>query len=478
LKRPIVVATALGCTAWFVSACAGGGPLAQPAWKLPPPPAPEAPVVRPGTLHRAKLDNGLEVIVLEDRRLPRVAMGLSFRRGEGDLPASDAGLASFMAELLERGAGDRDALSFAEYVDEIGASFGAASGWDSTSVSVTGLSRDLDRLFEILVDGTLRPRFDAGEAEIARGQRLAAIARAKDDPASLAAMHTARALYAGHRYGIPISGDEETVSRFDAEAARALHERLLVPNDAIFFASGDVDARELISRVAGAFGDWRSAAVLAPGPAPPAFTPTERRVVIVDRPDLPQARITVAHEGLSRTDDDRIAAGLLNTVLGSSGLSSRLMQSLRNGEGLTYGVGSGFALRRHPGPFVVSTFTRVPETRRALDLLLAEVERARAQPPAGEELASARTFTVGRFSMGLETSASVLDGLVDLDIYGLPEDGLDTFRGRVRAITEEQVARAAQDYLHPDRAAIVLVGPAETLRPLVEDLAPVEVVEP
>ena len=71
-----------------------------------------------------------------------------------------------------------------------------------------------------------------------------------------------------------------------------------------------------------------------------------------------------------------------------------------------------------------------------------------------------------------------MSGLVDLEVHGLPDDSLDTFRTRIRAISAEQVSKAARDHLHPDRAAIVLVGPAEQIRPLVEDLGPVEVVEP
>jgi zinc protease len=126
----------------------------------------------------------------------------------------------------------------------------------------------------------------------------------------------------------------------------------------------------------------------------------------------------------------------------------------------------------------VSTFTEVASARRALDLLLAELERGREEPPAESELSWARTLAVGRFSMGLETSAAVADGLVDLDVYGLPRDSLDTYRSRVRAVTEVEVEQAARDRLHPDRAAIVLVGPASQLVPQIEDLGPVEVVTP
>jgi predicted Zn-dependent peptidase len=450
----------------------------RPAWELPPPPAVDAPVVQPGALHRAELDNGLDVLVLEDHRLPRVSLGVTLRRGEAMLPWDRAGLASFTSELMGRGAGDRDALALARAVDELGASLSVASGWDSTTVRVSGLSEDLGALLEILADVVLRPRFAASEARKARDEILASLERAKDDPATLARWHLSELLYDGHRYGRPQDGVRETVVRFDATAARAFHRRVFVPNVAIFFAAGDVEMQGLLERVGEAFGGWQPGEEPEPGPPPPARVPEERRIVVVDRPDLAQARIAVAHEGIARTDEDRIGASLMNVVLGGGGFSSRLMERLRAEEGLTYGVGSGFSLRRHPGPFAVSTFTRVPEVRRALDLVLEVMQSTRTSPPSEEELGGARALMVGRFALGLETSSAVMGSLVDLAVYGLPEDSLDTYRGRVRSTTADDTARLARKLLHPERAGIVLVGPAEAIVPQVEDLGPVQVVQP
>ena len=100
------------------------------------------------------------------------------------------------------------------------------------------------------------------------------------------------------------------------------------------------------------------------------------------------------------------------------------------------------------------------------------------QPPGEDELSWARTLATGSFSMGLETSDAVTDALVDLDVYGLPEDSLDTYRTRVRAITPEQIAAVAREHLHPDRLAIVLVGPAQAIAPQLEGLGPYQVVRP
>lgn len=469
--------------ACFTLACSGGFAglgATRPAWEVDPPPALESPVVRPGALTRAELPNGLHVIILEDHRLPRIVLSLDVRRGAASVDPAEAGLASFTSELMKRGAGDRDALELAEATDEIGAVLSVGAGWDEMGAAVSGLARDTAVLFEILGDVVLRPTFAAAEANRARAQRLAALERARDNAATVEGWNVVRALYGGHRYGLPRNGTAETVARLGADRAREFHHSMFIPNAAVFSAAGDVDADEILARVKRMFGSdhWQAGEVPSPGPPAPQVAPESRRIVIVDRPDLAQARITLAHEGISRTNPDRIAAALMNGVLGGSGFSSRLMSVVRSDAGLTYTIGSGFSLRRSPGPFAVSTFTRVAEVRNVIDLVIGELERGRDEPPTEAELAEARTLSVGRFSMGLETSDAVMSSLVDLDLYRLPEDSLDTYRGRVRAVTTADTAKMAKQLLHPERAVIVLVGPASELLPQVEDLGPVEVVQP
>lgn len=450
-----------------------------PAWEQPPPAPLEGPVVPADRLHRTTLENGLKLIVLEDTSVPRVVFGVSVRRGAGSLPVGDAGLASWTAELMKRGAGDRGAVELALAVESLGASLSTSAGWDSSTAAVSGLRQDEDVLLAILADVVLRPRFDPEEAERLRSQRLSSLEKDKDSPDTLARWALYRTLYEGHAYGLPLRGTPETVKAFDAQRARAVYERLWVPSNAIFYATGDVDAKDMERRVREAFGSWQGGAPPEVGPLAPVPTPQARRVVIVNRPDQGQAQILVAHEGLTRSDDRRIGARLMNTVIGGGGFSSRIMGAVREDAGLAYYAYSYFSGRRLGGFFVATTATRVPEADRSIDLILDELEKARStDPPTAEEVAHAKTSVTGRFALGLETSDAIVGSLVDLDVEGLPEDSLDTYRSRVAALTPADTARLARELLHPDRAAIVVVGPAEALKPMLERFGPVEVVEP
>jgi zinc protease len=468
--RPLAAALAL----LVAGGCAGR----KPAWELPPPPVVEGPIVPQERLTRASLENGLEVLVLEDHALPRLDVGVVVRRGAEVEPIEQAGALALLTDAMERGAGARDALALNRAIEELGASFSADAGWDSASVGLSGLSEDADALFALLADVVLRPRLDPAEVARARSEQLAALEQDKDQPESLLARELARTLYDGHRYGAGLAGEPESVARLDTEVLRALHARLFTPGNAILYAVGDIGADPVLAEARARFGAWVPAPVPEPGPPPPSPTPPARRVVIVDRPDLGQAQIALAHEGIARTDPDRIPITLMNTVLGGGGFLSRLMSRVRAQEGLTYSVGSSFSLRRHPGPFRVATFTRVPEAGRVVSLLLEELERMRSEPPEAGDLELVRSFSAGRFVLGLETSRAIAASLVDLDVYGLPRGSLDDYRTRLNRVTLADLRQAAREHLHPERVAIVVVGPAEALRPQLEAFGPVEVVEP
>ena len=253
------------------------------AWRLRRPArlgaAPAAGDRRAGGASRARCSapssrTALRILVLEDHRLPRIALSLTVRRGEASLAPSQAGLASFTAELMKRGAGERDALALASAVDEIGASLAVERrlGLDGRR-----RRRPLPRRGRAVRDP--RRRGAAAALRPARGACARAASGwrssrgAKDDPATLVSWHAARALYPGHRYGVPAEGTPESVARFDAAHARDLHRRYFVPNDAVLAAVGDVEAQDVIARARQAFGAWPRGPVVPPGEPPPAQAP-------------------------------------------------------------------------------------------------------------------------------------------------------------------------------------------------------------
>ena len=442
-------------------------------WELPAPPAADLAVVDPDRLHRFELSNGLRVLVLEDPKLPAIDMGLTVPRGIAIEAPDEAGIANFTAELMQRGAGGRDALALAQAVDSLGGSMSVGAGWDSMDASVGGLSRDRAALLEVLADVVRRPTLAADEAVRVQAAQLAGLKQAGDDPGTLVAWTFFETLYPGLRAGLPSSGTEASVSALTAADAVAFHRRVFTPDRAILWAAGDVSAEAFRKEAEAAFGTWSGPALAPPGPGLPETGP--RRVIVVDRPDLGQAQIAIGHEGIARTHDDRLELQVVNTVLGAAGFSSRLMATVRAEEGLTYSIGSQFAQRRTGGTFVVTTFAEAARVGHLLELVMRELDRILVEPPNDTEIGWAKSLRTGRFALALETSGAVAASLVDLEVYDLPRDTIDTYRGRIRALGSAQLAEAAQRAFHPERAAIVVVGPAEILVPQLEPYGKVEV---
>ncbi len=463
-----------------LAGCAGAPAPTPPrepfAWELPPPEISDKAIIDASRIHRATLENGLQILVLEDRRLPEVRVGLTALRGAGIESQAEAGVATFTASLMERGAGERDALALSAAVEALGADFGVNAGWDTLDVELSGLSRDFDTLFGLLADVVRRPRLAPAEAKRVAAEQRAAIANALDDPAMLADLHFTRALYDGHRFALPLFGEEASVARLTERAARDFHARVFTPSGAILWASGDIDPDTFVARARAAFADWQGPA-RAPLPPVPAAS-AGRRVILVDRPDLGQAQVVIGHAGIARNDERRLAVQLLNTAFGAGTFSSRLMARIRAKEGLTYSIYAQFDQRAVPGPFAVRSFTRVPEVPKLLTSTFEELDRVRSEPPAGAELEKARELRIGSYPLALETSDAVIDALIDLDVYGLPRDTLDTYRARMRALSSDELAQAARDLIHPEAATIVVVGPAAALRDGLASFGPVEIVAP
>jgi hypothetical protein len=165
---------------------------------------------------------------------------------------------------------------------------------------------------------------------------------------------------------------------------------------------------------------------------------------------------------------------LMHTVLGANA-SSRLFMNLREEKGYTYGAYSNLDARRSAGTFRVSAEVRTPVTGDSLKEFFNELARIRSQPVSQKEINDAKSFLTGVFPIRLETQEGLIDQLVQIRMFGLPENYLETYRDRVQAVTLEQIQRVAQKYVQPDQTLIVIVGDGakieEQVEPYTNDVA-------
>lgn len=403
------------------------------------------------------LANGLEVVIVEDRRLPLVSFRLAFRSGDANDPESLPGLSDMMSHLLTEGTETRTSRQIAEEVERIGATLTVGSGSDFTTVAASALSIYSDESLELMADVTLRSSFPQNELDLARENTKQLLIQQRAQPTFLVSERMSRVIFGEHPYA-RISPTPDSLDAMTRAEMLRFRQAKMVPNNAVMLVVGDVDRDVALAQVTELFGNW--AARDFPDltfPAPP--TRETRAAHLVDRPGSAQSNIVIANLGITRTSPDYFPMLLMHTILGANA-SSRLFMNLREEKGYTYGAYSNLDARRLLGTFRVSAEVRTAVTGVSLHEFFHELERIREEVVSKEEIANAKSYLTGVFPIRIETQDGLIDQLVSIKMFDLPDDYLLTYRDRVNAVTTDEIQRVAQSHVTPDRAAIVVVGDA------------------
>jgi len=411
---------------------------------------------------RTTLPNGLRVLVAENHNAPLVSFRALIRSGADHDTHGTAGLASVTADLLDEGAGTRDAIALAEDIGLLGAALGTGADWDASYVSADVLARNSEEALEIFSDVTARATLPSDGLERVRAERLNEILQQRDEPGVIAGKRFAHLLYGTGAYGNSIVGNADTVARITIDDVRRCYEQHFVPNNSTIVVSGEIDSARAIELVSNALGAWKRGeepprAVVAPRPIDAS------RVYVIDRPQAVQSEIRVGHIGVSRSTEDYFALSVMNAIFGGV-FNSRINLNLRERHGYTYGARSQFAFRRHAGPFVVAAPVRNEVTLQSVSEVLAELRRIRTGDVEDRELDDVKNYLMGVFPATVQTASDIASRLVDMELYGLPEDYFDRYRENIAKVSKEDVEHVAQKYLDPDRVLIVIVGNATQIR--------------
>lgn len=411
---------------------------------------------------RLTLPNGLRVLVAENRNAPLVAMRTLVRSGADQDNSELAGLAALTADLLDEGAGNRDVIKLAEDAGLLGASISTGADWDATYVSVDVLSRNTEPSAEMLADVSYRATLPEDEFERVRRERLTEILQQRDEPAAIAGKRFASLLYGQGVYGNSVIGTAESVARIRLDDVRRYYDAHFLPNNSAVVITGDVDASSALRLAERIFSEWKQ----GPEPKREPVSPQRfdsSRIYIIDRPQAVQSEIRVGHIGVPRSCEDYFAVSVMNALLGGV-FNSRINLNLREKHGYTYGARSTFAFRRQAGPFVVAAPVRNEVTRESVSEILDELRRIRTGDIEDVELNDTKNYMMGVFPATVQSASDIAGRLLDMELYGLPENYFDRYRENIGGVSKEDVARVATKYLDPDRALIVIVGSAKQIR--------------
>ncbi|MFO0972815.1 MAG: pitrilysin family protein [Phycisphaerae bacterium] len=422
-----------------------------------------------------KLAGGLRVVVVPNHEVPFVTLTLGLR--DGAFTEERPGLAAMACNLITKGSAKHDSKQMAEELEFNAIDLGAGASMDSATVSASCVSDKFALAAQLMAEAVRTAVFPLDEFEIARKQTRLGLMVSSRTPEYLADRELRQRLFGKHPYARTTTGeldDVESLKPADVVAWWHTHVR---PDNSVLYIAGDVEPRAAFDIAAKCFGDWS-----ATGQPPAAKLPDfpkggATHIYLVDRPGSVQSQIRVGHRSIRRDEPGYFPGRVLSQILGG-GFNSRLNKAIRIERGLTYGASGSLTAQRFCGSFTMSTFTKTPSTAEALRVLLGEVNRIRSSPASESEVSESRSYLVGSFAGQRETPQAIVTDLWLIETCGLPRDYFSRYLDGVRKTSGDDVVQSATQLLHPDELTIVVVGEAEKLKPELEKIAPVTVVQP
>jgi len=428
--------------------------------KLPATGAPPSLVLPPAS--RAKLSNGLEVVVVERHEAPLVDLTLISDAGFAADSLAKPGTARLATLMLQEGTKTRSSLQIAERVESIGATLGVGSSLDRSYLSMNALSNRLDDSLELYSDLILNSTFPESELERLRGQTLASIQQEKAQPAGIINRLLPKLLYGeGHAYANPASGigTEEAVTRLKGAELAAFYRRWMRPDNSQLLVVGDTTLAAIKPLLEQRLAAWRAPVEALPKKNLASVTPaTQPRVYLVDRPGAEQSQIVAANIAPSRGDADHIRFVTLDALLGGN-FSARLNMNLREDKHWSYGASTRIVDTIGPGMFRAGAGVQTDKTAESMVEIRKELRDVLAsRKPTDAELKFAKDTIVIALPGSNETSNEIADSYEEILTYGLKDSYWNDLVGDVGALTLADVNASAGRLIHPDGLTWVVVG--------------------
>ena len=429
--------------------------------------------IKSGALHpfhpqmpkRIQLANGMVIFLQEDHELPLVRGITQIRGGSRDEPADKIGLVQIYGQSWRTGGtktktGDQ----LDDYLEARAAKVETFGGTDSVTISWNCLKENLDDVFKVYLELLREPEFRPDKIVLARNQLNTGISRRNDSPFQIAYREASKLVYGADS---PYARVPEyvTVAAVSREDLLDWHRRYVHPNNILLGVVGDFDSKGMETRLRQAFDSWPKGP--APAKVPMAFHGPKPGVYFVQKDDVTASTIQMVDLGTTRDNPDYYAIEVFNQFFGGS-FSSRLFSNIRSKKGLAYSVGGGVGTDfDHPGMVRLTLMTKSSTTAGAISALHEEIDALKSNPATPEELTKAKDAILNSFVFRFDSKEKVLREQMNYAFYGYPADFLDRYRAGIEKVTQADVTRVAQKYIHKNQLAILVVGkPADFDRPL------------
>ncbi|MCH2473676.1 MAG: insulinase family protein [Gammaproteobacteria bacterium] len=414
-------------------------------------------------IQRAKLSNGLEVVLAERHDVPMINLSFQIKSGHATDPLGQPGLANFTMSMLTEGSKSFNALELSDQLEELGTDLYTSTGLDSSSINISSLKSSFEESIEIMFEVITEPTFDQEEIDRKKIRWLAAIDQSLSTPNGMVSNLIPEILYGeDHPYAKPFSGNgtRESIQWMSRDDLINYKNRFIAPSNGTLILVGDTTLDEILPILEAQFGSWPENRMLKG--AQLVYTinkePDSRRVFLIDKPGAVQSLIVAGQLMPGMRTPDEIDIDLMNRVIGGS-FTSRLNMNLREDKSWSYGVRTRLSQYKGPRPMLVSAPVQTDKTVDSIQEIIREYDEYLSSNPAKNEELEA---IVNDLSLGLigdfETFGSLMSGLSGIVSFDREDDFLDNLPAKYRSMTIDDINTAAERYIDPSIWTWVIVG--------------------
>lgn len=403
-----------------------------------------------------KTAEGADVYYLNAPEIPIVDLILSVDAGairEGNA----YGLASLTASMMTTGTSRLDEEDFLVELDNLQSSISAGASTYSTYFSLRSLSKEsaltpsLALFYEVLEDAKFEEKiFKRDRAQAIDGQKAIL-----DNPGAIASELYYAALYPNSVIGATSKMLQESLSTLTLEDLQAFRDQYYNMQGAKIVFVGDISKTQAAT-IAANISETLGVGEIHQAPA--QITPVTMNITEEQTFNSPQTQVIIGQPAIDRFDKDYLPLIVGNHLLGGSGLTSILMTTIREKDGLTYGISSRFSPSFYEGPFTISFSTKNESVDEAISKTRDVVTEFIEQGPDAELLERAKNNFLGSLVLDLNSNSKLANSILMLASYNLPLDYYETLPEKVRAITPEEIQEAFKRHVNPQEMTTVIVG--------------------
>ncbi|KUO66857.1 MAG: peptidase M16 [Lutibacter sp. BRH_c52] len=423
-------------------------------------------------LERAKLSNGLNIILAKREGIPTIVMNLMVNAGYKSDHISSPGTASLAMNLLDEGTKELNSLQINEKLQLLGASLSSYSDQDISNVYMNTLKPSFDASLALFSDVILNPAIPQKEFERLRTEQINNIRNEKSQPITMALRVMNKYLYGeGHPYSNPYTGTgyETTVEKLTRDDIVKFYDTWMKPNNATLIVTGDVDMKELKSKLEKSLGKWKEGNVPTIVFNKPEVS-TKNTLYLMDRPESQQSVIIAGHLTEKYGAFSEIALEQMVSILGGD-FTSRINMNLREDKHWAYGA-AGFVMdAQQERPLLLYAPVQTDKTAESVKELRKEIsEFVTTRPATQKELDKVKINQVLKLPGQWETNGAVNSSLYNLVKYNLPDDYYQKYDANVRSLSLTELQSVSKKAVKPNAVNWFMVGDKEKISSKLNEL--------